>query len=339
MMKIMILLLVFSVFISSECTSQQPSKDQLNKIFKTSFRHYIISKGDNRPDFDRRKDSLDLFLISLHNGISTEEFKRKAGWSDEKLQANTLFLIQKGWLARKNDTLFPTVFIASERDGKMLYEYAKPVAEAIAVSIEEEVPSIRNRFRAKELDAKYDFNSLSFLVLSDVLLDNWQIMEMESAFLKQENRPERHGKFYYAAIEEYSASGNEPFNIYGNQYGRINDSTYLSIYGNNRIAANEKLNNNKSFRDSVLVFSLKLTPELYNFFDEVSADYRPKLLKILEDQREYSMKVFQMSGYSGRIRFEEFFIWWYHFIYTSATNILAGKNIIYIPPDGNFYYM
>lgn len=163
-------------------------------------------------------------------------------------------------------------------------------------------------------------------------------MHMESAFLKQENRPERHGKFYYAAIMEYSGSGYEPFNIYGNQVGKINDSTYLSIYGNNRIVANGKLNNDKAFSDSVKAFSLKLTPELYNFFDTVSAGYRPKLLKILEDQREYSMNVFKMTGYSDQIKFEEFFIWWYHFIYTSATNILAGKKILSIPADGNFYY-
>ena len=337
-MKITVLLLVFSIYFSTECKAQQSSKDPLDIIFSSSYKHYIISKGDNRPDFDRRKDSIDLFLISLHNGISPEQFKRKAGWSDEKLQANTKFLIQKGWLARENDSLFPTVFIASKRDGKALSEYAKPVAEEIAASIEDNVPSIKGKFTDKGLGAKYDFNSLSFLILSDVLLDNWQIMEMESAFLKQENRPQRHGKFYYAAIEESSPGGNEPFNIYGNQYGKINDSIYLSIYGNNRIAANEKLKNNKSFRDSVLTFSLKLTPALYKFFDEVSAGYRPELLRILEAQREYSMKVFQMTGYAGKIRFEEFFIWWYHFIYTSATNILARKNIIYIPPDGNFYY-
>jgi hypothetical protein len=84
---------------------------------------------------------------------------------------------------------------------------------------------------------------------------------------------------------------------------------------------------------------MKLTPELYKLFDMISADYRPKLLRILEDQREYSMTVFKKTGYSDIIKFEEFFIWWYHFIYTSATDILAGKKIISIPVDGNFYYL
>jgi hypothetical protein len=311
----------------------------LDKIFASNYKDYVISKGDNRPDFDRKNDHLDLFLISLHNGISTEEFKKKAGWSDEKLQSNIQFLIKKGWLGMINGSLSPTVFIASERDGEKLYEYAKPLAEAIAGSIAKDVASIKNKFRGKGLDKKYDFESLSFLILSDVLLDNWQIMEMESAFLKQENRPERHGKFYYAAMMEYSGKGYEPFRIYGNQYSYINDSTSLSIYGNNRIIANGRLKTDKVFRDSVISSSLKLTPELYNFFDEISADYKPKLLKILEEQRSYSMDVFRKTGYSDKIRFEEFFIWWYHFIYTSATNILAGEKILTIPAKGNFYYL
>ena len=181
------------------------------------------------------------------------------------------------------------------------------------------------------------FEELSFLILSDVLLDNWQIMKMESAFLKQENRPERHGKFYYASVFETSEQGYEPFRIYGNQSGKINDSTWLNIYGNNRIVANEKMRN-KQFCDSVMTHSLKLTPELYSFFEKIATDYSPKLLKILEDNRDYSMNVFRNSGYADQIRFEEFFIWWYHFIYTEATNILAEKNIIRIPEGGNFYY-
>jgi hypothetical protein len=337
-LKFILLMSVMAIG-AGNSTAQNVSGNNLDKIFASSYRHYIISKGDNRPDFDRKKDHLDLFMVSLHNGIASEEFRKKAGWSEEQLQANIRFLIEKGWLGKINGNISPTVFIASESDGEMLYKYAKPLAEAIAVSIAEDVPLIKNKFTAKGLDKKYNFESLSFLILSDVLLDNWQIMQMESAFLKQENRPERHGKFYYAAIMEYSGSGYEPFRIYGNQYSYINDSSSLSIYGNNRIVANGKLSSNKAFRDSVIASSLKLTPELYNFFDEVSADYRPKLLKILEDQRAYSTEVFKKSGYSDKIRFEEFFIWWYHFIYTEATNILAGKKILIIPGDGNFYYL
>jgi hypothetical protein len=240
----------------------------------------------------------------------------------------TRFLIEKGWLADDGNRIKPTVFIATDRQGRGLYDFGKPLAMAIAQSIVDEIPSIKKKFETAGLsDLNYD--SLSFFILSDVLLDNWQIMEVEADYLKKENRPMRHGKFYYASIMENADLSREPFGIYGNQYGKINDSTYLSIYGNNRNVVNDRLQKDSDFRDSIFKNSTILTPQLYRFFEGIAKDYKPKLLKVLDDYTEYSHKVFKDTGYSDEIRFEEFFIWWYHFIYTSATNILA---------EGNFYY-
>jgi hypothetical protein len=334
-MKITFLLLL-SLFTALSCYTQT-SGQKLDRIFNTSYMHYIISKGDNRPDFDRKKDNIDRFLVSLFEDVPVEDFIKKAGWTNEMFNEKVTLLTEKGWLKNDGDRLSPTVFIVSEPVGKKLYEYALPLANEIAGSIEEYEPAIREKFLAEELGSVSKYKVLSFLILSDVLLDNWQLMKMESAFLKQENRPERHGKFYYAAIMENSEIEYEPFRIYGNQNGKINDSTWLSIYGNNRISANKNLMN-QEFCDSVISNALKLTTEFHNFFEEIASDYHPKLMKILEDNREYSTDVFKKAGYADKIRFEEFFIWWYHFIYTEATNILAEKNILIIPSGSNFYY-
>ncbi len=70
----------------------------------------------------------------------------------------------------------------------------------------------------------------------------------------------------------------EPFGIYGNQYGRINDSTYLSIYGNKRIVVNQRLKKDAAFKDSVLNVALELRPDLYNYYDEIAGEFKPKLL-------------------------------------------------------------
>jgi hypothetical protein len=331
-----ILLFLLSLPLAITCYPQ--SFDQkLDSIFNTSYKHYIISKGDNLPDFDRKKDNIDRFLVALFEDIPVEAFMKKAGWTKEMFNEKVSLLKEKGWLKSENNRLCPTVFIVSEPVGKKLYEYATPLAKEIAGSIEEYEPYIREKFVARKLGTDAKFQDLSFLILSDVLLDNWQIMKMESAFLKQQNRPERHGKFYYAAIMENSEKEYEPFRIYGNQSGKINDSTWLNIYGNNRITANKNLGN-REFSDSVLKNSLILTTEFHNFFEEIASDYHPKLMKILEDHREYSEDVFHKAGYADKIRFEEFFIWWYHFIYTDATNILAEKKILKIPSGGNFYY-
>jgi hypothetical protein len=331
--------LLLSILLAAGCdNNQKSSQDILNHIFITQYRHSIISRGDNLPDFDRRKDSINLFLVALHQRIDPREFQKKAGWSDELMKEKTQLLIDKGWLVNDNKRLRPTIFIVSDEQGNELYRYGKPLATEIAQSIEKEIPSIKEKFKATGLSDNYDFDSMSFLILSDVLLDNWQLMEMEATYLKKENRPERHGKFYYASIMEHANTDYEPFGIYGNQYGKINDSTYMSIYGKNRIIVNERLKNDSVFGDSILNVALKLTPELYKFFEEIAKDFKPKLLKVLNEQTDYSRKVYEKSGYSDEIAFEEFFIWWYHFIYTSATNILANRNYLTIPEEGNFYY-
>jgi len=333
------LFLLLTILLAVSCDNNQiSSQDKLDHIFTAQYRQPIISRGDNIPDFDRRKDSINLFLVALHQRIKPEVFQKKAGWSDELMKEKIRLLTEKGWLANDEKGLRATVFIVSDEQGNELYEYGIPLATEIARSIEEEIPLIKEKFKTTGFSDKYDFDSMSFLVLSNVLLDNWQIMNMEAEYLKQENRPERHGKFYYASIMEHADTDYEPFGIYGNQYGRINDSTYMSIYGKNRIVINEKLKNNPAFGDSIYNAALLVTPELYNFFDEIARDYRPDLLKVLNEQTGYSHEVYEKSGYSDEIAFEEFFIWWYHFIYTSATDILAKRNLLIIPVDGNFYY-
>jgi hypothetical protein len=337
-MKSIALLILALCFLSYCSSNQKSTQELLNHIFNSKYEHSIISKGDNLPNFDRRKDSIALFLVALHEHIEPGKFQEKAKWTDEVLEERIQFLKDRGWLMEDDQGLRPTVFIASDHQGKLLFKHGLPLSEDIADAIEKEIPGIIEKFNSHGLSDLYGFENLSFLVLSNVLLDNWQIMEMEASYLKKENRPERHGKFYYASIEENVNNAYEPFGIYGNQYGKINNSTYLSIYGNNRIVVNQRLQNDQVFRDSVLNVALELTPDLYNFFDTIAQDFKPKLLKILDSRTAYSHNVYEITGYAGEIAFEEFFIWWYHFIYTQATNILAERGKLIIPDGGNFYY-
>jgi hypothetical protein len=355
-MKTKSLLLLPILFTIGCSNSQESSQKLLDTIFSNYYDHSIISQGDNLPDFDKRKDSIDLFIVALHENINPKKFQEKAGWTDEMLKEKIQLLIAKGWLIDDDKGLRPTIFIASDKQGIELYEHGKPLAEKIAQSIEKEISSIKEKFNTNGFSGNYNFESLSFLILSNVLLDNWQIMKMEKEYLKKENRPERHGKHYYCSIMENANYPKENFGIYGNQYGKINDSTYMSIYGNSRDIANKRLDSDPVFMDSVLNVAIKLTPELYNFFDEIAEDFKPKLLNILNEQTDYSHTVYEKTGYSdnqtnyshtiyektrysNKIKYEEFFIFWYHFIYTDATNILAKRNKLIIPEDGNFYYM
>ncbi|MGH1363766.1 MAG: hypothetical protein ACRBF0_09425 [Calditrichia bacterium] len=329
------LLLIISFSCNQEVTTNELS---LNEIFSSKYEHSLISRGDNFPDFRSRKDSIDLFLVSLHHKIDVKSFQKKAGWTDSLTQNKIDLLTSKNWLHNKDD-LRPTVFIASNAEGLKLMELAKPISEMIAKSVEEEILNTIKLYVTTELSKIQPFSTMSFLILSNVLLDNWQINNVERDFLQKDNRPERHGKHYYYSIIQNPNYPKEKFGIYGNKFGKINDTISYSVYGNNRITFAKRLRSDSAFKDSILHNAPVVSAKDNIAFRKMADAYLPKLLSILNDNREYMNKVYYETGYADEITFEEFFIWWYHLIYTDATNILASKGHLEIPKSGNFPYI
>jgi len=314
-MKIKLLTILFSsIFISSYAQTYS-----IDEVFSKNFQTSFISRGNNLPDFKIAKDSMNLLLVCLHNGISIAEFQSKVNFDDPKMQNIILLLKSKNWLHEFNNEIKPSVFIACKHDGEMLYKYAKPISSAIAERIEQKLPEIKKQFSRTEISKKQSFEEWSFLVLSDVLLDNWQIFSVENEFLGASARPNRHGKNYYASIIELT-SDREGFNIYGNQFGNI------SVYGNNRRKAD--LTETKYY--------VSIADE--EIFSQIAESFLPDLVQILNENKKYSEKIYRELGYSKEITFEEFYMWWYHFIYTETTDIMNENQILTIPKDGNFVY-
>jgi hypothetical protein len=106
----------------------------------------------------------------------------------------------------------------------------------------------------------------------------------------------------------------------------------FSVYGNNRKRINQ------SQLQEYLREALPVSDNDDAVFNEMASSFRPKLIGLLKRDSDYVKEVFQKTGYSNEVSFEEFFIWWYHFIYTRATNTLAEKKVISIPEQGNFFY-
>jgi hypothetical protein len=107
------------------------------------------------------------------------------------------------------------------------------VVKAAGRLIADRLPDIRARAEAIPAIRRAGFSRNAFLILSDVLLDNWQIQNVESEFLKAE-RPLRNGRRYYFAIFEKPADQrSEAFGIYGNGGGTL-DGIQLGVYGNRR---------------------------------------------------------------------------------------------------------
>lgn len=321
------IVIFFIVTILSSCATKDQISNiaelqstlDLDEILNRKFQQKFISSGNNFPDFNIKKDNRNLFLVALHNNIPVKDFQSKVQFSDSKMDSMIHLLESKSWLHKINGEYKPTVFVVTKEDGDKLYNYATPISQKIAERIKEELPEITKEFLATEISKTQNFEEWSFLILSNVLLDNWQINNVENQFLGKSARPTRHGKNYYASIVE-ETTDREGFGIYGNQYGKI------SVYGNNRQKADlSSTNYSVSNQDSEL-------------FESIADNFLPTLIQVLNENKEYAKKVYTESGYSNEITFEEFFMWWYHFIYTQATDQMAQMGILSIPESGNFVY-
>jgi hypothetical protein len=299
---------------------------KIDKIFEKKLQYGMISKGNNFPDFYPKNDSIDFLLFTLHEELPLQDFANKTGFSNEKVNTLTSFLENKGWIHKVNELYKPTVFVADLNAGQDLYRYAEPISDDISKEIKDCLPEIKKEFTRMDIAKKQSFDDWSFFILSNVLLDSWQIDSVENGYLKMTSRPSRHGKNYFYTIWEHDQSQQvEPFGIYGNQMMNI-DNRLICVYGNNR------------FGYKLLDRSPIISKEDSEIFNAIAGIFLPKLLKVLDKHNAYSIGVYEKMGYHNEITFEEFFIWWYHFIYTQVTNMLSNESIIRIPQGGNFQY-
>ncbi len=297
------------------------------QIDPSSYEQGLISRGDNRPDFDTKDPGIKTLIVSLHLRVPPEEFQRTYSWSPEKYLEQVRFLISKNYAYEKDGKFYSSCMVVPDREGRDLFQYAEPLSQGIANAIIANLDTIKSQYQKTDVCKTTAFPEVAFLILSNGLLDNGQISNVESEFLGKE-RPLRHGKNYYFALLQNLNSSREAFGIYGNAVL----SKEAALYGNNRkaLSASEKQKRSEA--------GLVLTRNDFEIFDRMAGFFQPFLINLLKNRRGYIDEVYQKTGYSNEVTFEEFFIWWYHFIYTRATDILAEKGYLAVPADGNSFY-
>jgi len=328
-MKFLIFFLLLLIF--GSCTIN--NKKVLNNITNSTFETSQISRGNNNPNIDISKDNFDFLLIALHYKIPIKEIEKYFNWDNFQMIKKTDLLVKNGLLKRKNNVFIPTIGIFTLKTGTILIKKSQNIANEIADSIKIIIPKIKKIHSQMDISEKISFDDLSFFYISDILLDMGQIGNVEKEFLKKE-RPLRNGKHYYLAILEKDTTKNtEPFGIYGNQGLINNDSIYIGVYGNTRTKSHIGW---QDYEDkNVHYFNKKDFDIFYNKMPKV---FLPKLIEVLEKNKPYFEKVKTELGYDKEITFNEFFIWWYHFIYSETTNKLIKEKIIKKPKNGLFYF-
>lgn len=323
------LIVLFFLFTNCKMNNERTIKNITNSTFKIK----NISRGNNNPSIDISKDSLYLFLVALHYNIPINEIEIAFNWDNSTMKKNITQLIENGLLKENNNTYTSTVGIFPLEKGNTLIEKSQNIANEIADSIKVKISEIQQIHSQMDISKKRSFNDLSFFYISDMLLDMGQIGNLEKEFLRDE-RPLRNGKRYYLSIlEKDTTKTTEPFGIYGNQ-GLLNENNiYIGVYGNTRTSSNIGWRNYEN--KDIHYFNKKDFDKLYYKMPKV---FLQTLIDILEKNKPYFEKVYSDLGYKQEITFNEFFIWWYHIIYSEATNILIKDNIIKKPKDGLFYF-
>ena len=324
------LITVLSVIVLSSFSFK--NRRTVENILDSSLRVYQIS-GYQGPKIDINKDSLAQFLTALHYNIPISEIENKLQWSPETTEKNIKALIENKLLTKKGVYYQPALGVLTLERGKLLEEKAQKVANEIADSICTRLPEIKKIHNATNISKQHDFHELSLFYLSNVILDNFQIQRMEEEFLNQK-RPLRNGSRYYLAIvEDDPTCTTEPFGIYGNRGLLWNDSIGICVYGNRRIKSNVGWDNYKD--KDIHVFDENDTQLITQKMPDA---FFPSLLDILNKNKPNFEATYREMNFDKEVSFEEFFIFWYHFIYTETTDILIAKNIVQKPQNEMFYY-
>lgn len=189
--------------------------------------HKMISSGGNFPDFRSGAPINTDILVALH--------QLRAPPRSPEADAALALLEEKRFVTRRDGVVRPSVFVAGPADARWLAVSNALVRDSVAL-IAAALPAVRARVQGIGNLGAIPFEHSSFFILSDVLLDNWQINAVEEGVLGVE-RPERGGgRYYYAVMARSADSDEEPFGIYGNQtYGY--DGFVVGVYGNKRVTA------------------------------------------------------------------------------------------------------
>ena len=321
---------------NGDFTKKVPNVVKVKKLSEVHYDCKAISSYSNTPSLHLKKNNVNMFLVEIFQNKDLKKFQNDHNWSNQFLNQTVIRLKENGILANTKK-LKPTILIATEKEGTALFKYSRPIAKEIAKEIKNEIPYIKEMLSKNNSIMKNDFNKWSLFLLSNVLMDNWQINYVESSFLK-ESRPNRAGKYYYYAILENTEYPKEAFGIYGNYDKKIGKNQYFSMYGNNRNVAISNIKN-QNYLNELLNRTPSLSKKENTVLKRIAENFGPKLVEILENNSNYIHDIYKKTGYSKQVSFGEFFIWWYHFIYTETTNMLVANGIIKVPEDGNFYYL
>jgi hypothetical protein len=177
----------------------------------------MISSGPNRPRLPVSRPPWRDGLIALRTG---------SGEIPDSVRAA---LTEEGVLS----TGGPTCLVVTRGDGAVIEAHANEAARRFLPILRPRLDRYRQRVESAADPKYFRWDDASLLVLSDVLLDNWQINGIERDWLGAERPARAGGRYYCALFEAGGEEGLEAFGIWGNQV-RTAPRWRVGVYGRDR---------------------------------------------------------------------------------------------------------
>jgi hypothetical protein len=264
-------------------------------------------------------------LVDLQNKKSTQRFKATGDLSSELLEEGLLAIDAEG-------SIHSNAMVIQIADGAKLYALSKLYSQGIRQILKINMAAIEEKTCAIVEFLGQPFLKNSFLILSNVILDNWQIQNIERFYLEQE-RPLRGGKRFYFSVMESSLDERDPFGIYGNVSQNVGSDFYC-FYGNSQRALRPVDFTELAHKNEVQTLSQNSNAALSKIALIVCNDLIRFFKGIDKELRDY-----HATSSWAHLTYAEFFIWWYHFLYTQVTNDLARSGDLIIPKSGMSPYI
>lgn len=150
----------------------------------TAWQPAMISSGDNRPAIDLEADRLHDILAALHRQTPLAQIADDLRLTQIQLLGRINRLTDERVAQRGGSGFTPAILVVGQVDAAAFLGVSSGIVAATAAAITRALPGIRDRYTALPGFTHVDFSAASLLILSNCLLDNWQIDTIEREFLR-----------------------------------------------------------------------------------------------------------------------------------------------------------
>lgn len=202
------------------------------QVSSANFEFKQISSGTNRPGVSLDDLTRDI-VLTVNSGGMLADLAGTGSHDVADIEERAAVLAEEGLLRERSDGSFALAFpVMTLAETPESMPVPSTLIDNSVALITAHLPEVRTGYAQLAGFEHVAFEESSLLILSNVLLDNWQINGIEADILRAE-RPARGGGNYYLALMEKSGPEEEAFGIYGNHFTML-DGLAVGLYGNRR---------------------------------------------------------------------------------------------------------